>query len=875
MTQVALDELLGVERDGSRLRLSYAPQRLPTPAATDVHGRDATDRATSRESVPVDVEWLSADAVRLQLRPDPETTPADWSALDCPYDAIREPVTPVVSNADGRTTADTEGLCVAVDHDTGQITVRDRATDRRLLTTRQTVTDTRGESVVPPTGYTEQRTTGWPLSVTHSSLALRLPPDEAVYGCGEFFGDENRRGSRLTARVRQATGTAGRDTYLPVPFYLSDRGYGVFVDTTADTTFDFGASAPGVVSVEAATDALSVVVFRGPEPADVVRQYTALTGRPPELPSWTLGVWWSRNSYDSAEQVNRVTSRLREEEIGGDVVNLDPEWMDLSAFDLRPDEAFGEFEAFLSGLRERSFRVSLWEYPHLPVRSPLFEAARDRGGLLEDGSGRPLLVRRPSSPDTRAGTLDVTNPAAVEWWQSHHRRLLDAGVAAFKTDFGEAVPDEAVCSDGRSGRAIHNEYPVAYQRAVAGSFDDTPVLFSRAGWAGAQRYPIHWGGDAEPTDAGFAASVRGGLGLAASGFGLWSCDIGGYAGEPTPDCYRRWAQWGLLALSSPRFHGRTAREPWEFDATDVVRRYTQLRYRLLPYYHTLAVTASRVGLPVLRPVVLERPDDPTAGRGLEHFVGPSLLVAPDTQPGEVLEIRLPEGEWIDWWTGSRHHGPTTVEREPPRSELPMFWAAGSLVPEGPGGESVEAAGVRPTTLRLFAHRSGDTHATFDWPEPRSDGAVPGGDAATDDTAGETTDTAPDDTTGETSSTAPDDTSGDASNDTTDTATDDLPDTASEDTPTRIAGDTPTRTAGDTAEAGDTPSGEPPASRDHRFAASVADGRVTLSVPTDWETTITFVVVRPFDDEPTVEVSGGVATGVEREQDRLRVTVADR
>ena len=715
MQRIALDGVREASASGDRLQLACTVRRLPGPAATDAFGRgeEPASHAPAREKVPVTVEFLSADAVRLTIRPDPETA-TDRSPVEADYDAVRTDTQPTVTREE-TIRATTDGLAVAVDPETARIAVRDETMGRRLLATRPTVRDTRGESVVPPTGFTEERRDDWPLAVTRTHAAFDLPADERFFGCGGFFGDEDRRGSRLTARVRQAKGSAGRATYAPVPFYLSDRGYGVFCDTAADTTFDFGASAPGAVSVETESDSLSLVVFRGPEPADALRRYTALTGRPPRLPAWTLGLWWSRNAYESADEVRAVADRLREAGVPGDVLNLDPEWMDLDAFDLQPDpEAFPDLAGLTSDLRDREFRVSLWEYPYVPTRSPLFETAREAGYLVGDGAGGTALLRRPSKADTRAGVLDVTSEAAVEWWRSHHRRLLDDGVAAFKTDFGEYLPADTVTSSGRSGRAVHNLYPTLYADCVAGAFDATPVLFSRAAWAGSQRYPIHWGGDAEPTDAGFAASVRAGLGMAAAGFGYWSCDIGGYAGEPSPDCYRRWAQWGTLALSNPRFHGRTAREPWAFDATETVRRYARLRYRLLPYYWSLAATAARTGMPVLRPLVTAFPDDPTLGRGLEHLVGPAMLLAPDTEPDEPLRVRLPEGEWIDLWNGERHAGPTTLVRSSPREELPAFWRVGTLVPAGPGGRSVPDAGTRPTRLRVFAAADGETDASFDY-----------------------------------------------------------------------------------------------------------------------------------------------------------------
>jgi alpha-D-xyloside xylohydrolase len=540
----------------------------------------------------------------------------------------------------------------------------------------------------------------WRASETpafHETLALR--PDEQLFGLGESFGRLNRRGSRAVAWSRDTYGaTTTPLTYLNVPLLLSTRGYGVFINHTARIVYELGYPSQVATSFRVEQPYLDYFVIAGPEPKAVLARYWALTGRGALPPLWSFGVWMSRCMYRDAEQVRGVVTRLRELGIPVDVVNIDPRWLterkhrERDACDFVWDrEAFGEPEAFASWLRERDVRLCLWENPYVWRGTALYKEAQERGYLatLPDGGPASSL-----DGDAGAGVVDFTNPAAASWWQDHHRSLLRAGVSAFKTDYGEGVPEEARFSDGTTGLATHNVLPLLYNRAVWEVIEEErgeAVVFGRSGYAGSQRYPLNWVGDTQCTWAGMASALRAGLSLSASGIPFWSHDIGGFwnpenAGQgPDPELYIRWAQWGLLS-SHARFHGVRGREPWWFgdEAIDVVRRFALLRSRLLPYLWSCANESVATAMPLARPLFLEYPDDPTTYHiDTQYLLGPWLLVAPVFEPGGRARVYLPAGRWYDFWSGESVDGARWLSLTVPLDRLPLYVREDSLLPFGP------------------------------------------------------------------------------------------------------------------------------------------------------------------------------------------------
>lgn len=662
-------------------------------------------------TVPVCLWFLTSSTFRFELHANPEAGRAhadeDGAAPKLFEDRIAEPVDLTAREVDGRLELDTGNLTVVIGLD--EWAFRVEADDRVVFEEQRDDVDVRGNDRVDPLGFTEEEINHGPYRVAETGTAFDLRPGESIYGLGEKFTEFDKRGQEVESWHVEPLGTETERSYKNIPFHLSTRGYGLLVDTTCRVRYDLGRSSTASATVSVEDDAFSVVFFYGPCFKEILRTYTALTGRPERPPKWSFGVWMSRLGYESREQLETIATRLREESIPTDVVHLDPFWMrERKSTDLVWDrEQFPDPEGMLEWLHERGFRLSLWEHPHVPIGTEAFETGVEEGYFLEDGTGKPYVMERTCQGDYRGAIVDFTNSEAAEWWTEKHRRLLEIGVDTFKTDYGEYVPEDAVFSDGRTGKAGHNLYPYLYNKTVYETVaeengEEEALVWGRSGWTGSQRYPVHWGGDPQTTFDGMAAALRGGLTASLSGIGYWSHDIGGFRGEPTAELYVRWAQFGLLS-SHARCHGTTPREPWAFgeEATDCFRAIARLRYRLLPYIYTQAEMTARTGLPLVRPLILEYQDDPrTHDIDDQYLLGRDLLVAPVFGTARERTVYLPEGEWIDWWTGERYDGERTVQYVVALDRVPLFIRAGEILPQREPTETVQAG--PPEVLQLHA-----------------------------------------------------------------------------------------------------------------------------------------------------------------------------
>jgi alpha-D-xyloside xylohydrolase len=543
-------------------------------------------------------------------------------------------------------------------------------------------------------------------------VSLALETGESIFGLGEKFGQLNRRGQLIESWNRDATGVNAELSYKNVPFAWSPRGWGVFVHTSARVIHGVGYSAWShrsyVIKLDDPT--LDLFLIFADSPAEMLEIYTQLTGRTALPPRWSYGAWMSRAFYQTADEIMDIARKLRQHHIPCDVLTLDGRAWHKSEtrFDFTWDaDRYPDPARFVRNLRALDYRLCLWEYSYLSTLNPKFAELAAKKFFLQTADGKPYIHRWLPPPNEKliphlqpSGLLDFTNPEAYAWFREMHRGLFEMGISVMKTDYGEAVPEEVVGFNGDTGKRIHNIYTLLYNRCTfeaAQKFGDRDgIVWGRSSWAGGQRYPVQWGGDPQGDWEGLAASIRGSLSWGMSGGAFYAHDIGGFYGPktgngllgdglPDPELYIRWTQAGILA-SHTRFHGTSPREPWYFgdQAEEIVRRWLDWRYRLIPYLQGCALEAQANGLPVMRSMALSFPQDRISWQFEEQYMlGGSLLVAPVVRPGGKVRYYLPAGRWYDLWEGAWAQGPELFERQVPIEYIPVFGREGRLLPLGP------------------------------------------------------------------------------------------------------------------------------------------------------------------------------------------------
>jgi alpha-D-xyloside xylohydrolase len=545
------------------------------------------------------------------------------------------------------------------------------------------------------------------------TAAFALASGEPVYGLGEKFGPLNKRGQLVHSQVEDALGVNTGLAHKNTPFAWgpgSGAGaWGMFVHTPGMVTHGVGHPDWSHRSYALVVDdeALDLFLFAADVPAGILDAYTQLTGRAPSVPRWSLGLWVSRSHYKTPEEAIGVARKLRERRIPCDVLTLDGRaaWDVETRFNFRWDpERFPDPAASLAKIRAQHMKVCVWEYPYVSIHDKLFQQLAQRGFLLKTVDGDPYVFGwdmapggSPSNdlltPLPESGIVDFTNPAAFAWWRDAHQPLFADGVAVIKCDYGEQIPDDAVAFNGDRGRRLHNVYPLLYQQCV---FEATekfqpkdegpPMVWSRAAWAGSQRYPIGWGGNPQSDWEGLAASIRGGLSWGMSGNPYHSSDIGGFYGAnpPSAELYVRWLQ-ATVFCSHMRVHGLGEREPWVFgpEMEAVCRKWLAFRYRLIPYLERVIEEATYTGLPVMRAMALAFPGNALVRDFETQFMcGEALLVAPVLRDGGDVDIALPPGHWYDLNTRKRFAGRQVIRYRAKLDQFPVFGREGHALPLG-------------------------------------------------------------------------------------------------------------------------------------------------------------------------------------------------
>lgn len=535
-------------------------------------------------------------------------------------------------------------------------------------------------------GYVQTEKAG---NFVHDQLTLGV--GECVYGLGERFTSFVKNGQVVECTNKDG-GTASEQTYKNVPFYLTNRGYGVLVNECGPVSFEVASEKVARVQFSIEGESLEYFVINGPTPKDVLRRLTALTGRPALPPPWSFGLWLSTSfttNYDEAT-VTSFIDGMKQRDLPLHVFHFDCFWMrefDWCNFEWDP-RVFPDPQGMLRRLHARGLKLCVWINPYIAQRSLLFAEGVAKGYFIKrtDGSVWQTDLWQPGM-----AIVDFTNPAAREWFAGQMARLLDMGVDAIKTDFGERIPTEGVVyHDGSDPVKMHNYYSVIYNETVFRAIEakrgvGEAVLFARSAYASGQRFPVHWGGDCWSTMESMAESLRGGLSLSLCGFGYWSHDIGGFEGTAPAYIYKRWAQFGLLSSHS-RLHGSSSyRVPWNYneEACDVVRFFTKLKCRLMPYLWANALTAHREGVPMMRAMMLEFPQDPACDTlDRQYLLGDSLLVAPVFTEDGSVDYYLPAGRWTHLLSGEVQEGGRWFRARHDFLSLPLFVRPGTVLALG-------------------------------------------------------------------------------------------------------------------------------------------------------------------------------------------------
>src|SRR5476649_2541925 len=551
---------------------------------------------------------------------------------------------------------------------------------------------------------------------------LSLCVGELIYGLGERFTPFVKNGQTIDI-WNEDGGTSTEQSYKNIPFYMTNKGYGVFVNHPEKVSFEVGSEKVSKVQFSVPGECLDYFIIGGESMKEVVENYTTLTGKPALPPAWSFGLWLTTSfttNYDE-KTVNEFVDGMAERDLPLHVFHFDCFWMKAFQwcdFEWDP-QTFPDPQGMLTRLKDKGLKICVWINPYIGQKSPLFKEGKEKGYLLKRPDGR---VWQWDKWQPGQAIVDFTHPEASAWYAGHLNRLIDMGVDCFKTDFGERIPTDVVWHDGCDPQKMHNHYAFVYNKLVYETLQEKlgeseAVLFARSASVGAQQFPVHWGGDCYATYESMAESLRGGLSIGLSGFGFWSHDIGGFENTAPAHIYKRWCAFGLLSSHS-RLHGsKSYRVPWVYDdeACDVVREFTELKCRLMPYLYPASAQAAVYGTPVMRAMMLEFPEDPACDYlDRQYMLGDDLMVAPVFSEKGDVDFYLPQGRWTHLLSNDVIEGSRWHRQQHGFNSLPLYVRPNTLLALGSNNQKPDYDYSERPEFHLFELAEGgmiETHLT--------------------------------------------------------------------------------------------------------------------------------------------------------------------
>ena len=548
---------------------------------------------------------------------------------------------------------------------------------------------------------------------TYIRQMLSLSVGELVYGMGERFTPFVKNGQTVEI-YNEDGGTSTEQSYKNIPFYLTNKGYGVLVNHPERVSFEVATEMITRTQFSVKGSYIDYFVINGPTMKEVLTRYTDLTGKPSLPAPWTFGLWLSTSfttSYDEATVMSFIDGML-DRGIPLRTFHFDCYWMkEFHWCDfIWDDRVFPDPAGMLKRIKDKGLNICVWINPYIAQESYLFDEGMEKGYFIKRKDGRTWQW---DMWQAGMAIVDFTNPEAYKWYQDKLEVLMDMGVDCFKTDFGERIPTEDVqYYNGADPEKMHNYYTYLYNKCVYELLErkrgkGEAVLFARSATVGGQKFPVHWGGDCWSDYESMEESIRGGLSLMMSGFGYWAHDIGGFENTSTADVYKRWVAFGLLSSHS-RLHGSSSyRVPWVYDdeAVDVVRFFTKLKAQLMPYLYKTAIDTSKSGIPTMRSMVMEYTEDKTCHYvDKQYMLGDNLLVAPIFNEDSMAEYYLPKGTWTNFLTGEVVEGGTWINEKHSYLSIPLMVKENSIVVLGahddkPDYDYGDGAEIRIYTLK--------------------------------------------------------------------------------------------------------------------------------------------------------------------------------